>query len=83
MRRIYRKVKVERTGYRVQTEGLYMGGNYRSSAAGGGGANSGGSGTNGAGNGAPTGTAAEGSIYIQKDSIPAGLIWEYYNGSWH
>ncbi len=36
------------------------------------------------GTGAPTSTPASGcGLYVQTDSIPAGIIWQYYNGSWH
>jgi hypothetical protein len=51
----------------------------------GGGGGSGGGGVT-AGNGAPTSTpTSSGALYIQQDSVPAGLIWEWYGspGSWH
>lgn len=36
------------------------------------------------GAGAPTSTPSSGSgIYIQTDSVPPGLQWEYYSGAWH
>lgn len=37
-----------------------------------------------AGNGAPVAAPASGAgIYIQQDSVPPGLLWEYYSGAWH
>lgn len=42
-----------------------------------------GGGTNG-GTGVPTSTPSTPyALYIQTDSVPAGLIWEYYSGAWH
>ena len=42
-----------------------------------------GGGTNG-GTGVPTATPSTPyALYIQTDSVPPGLIWEYYNGAWH
>lgn len=36
------------------------------------------------GTGAPGFTpVVQNAIYIQTDSAPPGLIWQYYNGSWH
>jgi hypothetical protein len=38
------------------------------------------------GNGSPSGVihpTSSCSLYIQLDSMPPGLIWEYYNGAWH
>lgn len=36
------------------------------------------------GNGAPSLAPAGGvGIYIQQDSVPPGLMFEYYGGSWH
>ena len=36
------------------------------------------------GTGAPSAAPAGGcGVYIQTDSVPAGLIWEYYSGAWH
>lgn len=32
--------------------------------------------------GAPT-ASTTGNIYIQTDSDPPGLLWEYYSGAWH
>lgn len=45
----------------------------------------GGGGTLG-GTGAPTGVITPSSdyaLYIQTDSVPPGLIWEWYGGVWH
>ena len=36
------------------------------------------------GNGAPTSTPSSScAFYIQTDGVPAGVIWEWYNGAWH
>jgi hypothetical protein len=36
------------------------------------------------GTGVPTSTPSSGcGYYTQTDSIPPGLIWQYYNGAWH
>lgn len=36
------------------------------------------------GTGAPAFTPTSGTaLWIQTDSVPPGLIWEYYNGAWH
>lgn len=50
--------------------------------SGGGGGASGGGVTAGAG--APSSVPASGAaLYIQTDSVPPGIIWEYYSGTWH
>ena len=39
-----------------------------------------------AGNGDPTGVVVPttaGAIYVQIDSDPPGIIWEFYSGAWH
>lgn len=36
------------------------------------------------GTGAPTVAPASGcGLYVQTDSVPAGVIWQYYGGAWH
>lgn len=36
------------------------------------------------GNGAPTSTpGSSAAIYLQQDSVPPGVIWEWYGGAWH
>lgn len=36
------------------------------------------------GNGAPAIVpAATAAIYIQKDSVPAGILWLWYDAAWH
>jgi hypothetical protein len=36
------------------------------------------------GAGAPTSTPSSGcAMYIQTDSIPPGVVWQYYGGVWH
>jgi hypothetical protein len=36
------------------------------------------------GTGAPTSTPASGcAFYIQTDSVPPGVVWQYYGGVWH
>lgn len=45
----------------------------------------GGSGGTFGGNGSPVGVVFPTSafaFYIQADSVPPGLVWEYYNGAW-
>lgn len=42
--------------------------------------------SNFAGNGDPTGVvfpACDVAFYTQKDSVPAGVIWNWYDGVWH
>ena len=37
-----------------------------------------------AGNGVPTFTpGSDAALYIQKDSVPPGLVWAWYDGVWH
>lgn len=75
MNRVYRKSKVSRTGFTVlpDSEKPYMGANYRVAVGG-----SGGTGSSGVG--PPSGTANNGSIYIDTST---GAVYYFYSGAWH
>lgn len=74
--KVFRKGRVERTGRTILGSGEtpYMGANYRSGASG---SSTGG---NSAGTGAPTGTAGEGSVYVDTNT---GAVYYFYSGAWH
>lgn len=53
-------------------------------AGGGGGAGGVTAGTVDAGNGPPTSVpTTNGALYIQKDSVPPGQLWSFYDNQWH
>lgn len=76
MTKVFRKGRVERTGRTVlnAAETPYMGANYRTGASG---ASTGG---NSSGVGPPSGSAGEGSAYVDTNT---GGVYYYYSGAWH
>lgn len=72
---ILRKGRSERTGRTIlrASENMYMGANYRQSGGGS-------AGTGSAGAGAPSGTATDGSTYVDTNT---GAVYYYYSGAWH